>query len=293
MRDLIQLLEDVAASQTVTLFRGDSTTIDQFDISKTDMYALFGRGIYLTDNKRIAGDYKSKGSGGDVLFRMRGAKSKKEVIQRYAERLARTIDADGNDHSSDARYWGGNAVPYSDGGDYSVITNDLRQNERAQRLQHALTHIKALMKTYEVRVKLDGEAVIQKKQGAANIAAFAVPAQMVASTIHADAEIDSDVLSVITYHLKHAGDRTTAEDIEQFVREEERENGQTPSFRTVFTGITRESPVHDNQEEIISDLIEMGYTGIHYLGGLSMGGGIKHNAYVFWDANAINACRIK
>lgn len=49
MRKYINLIE-------ATLFRGDAREIETYDIDKT-ANGLFGYGIYLTDNKDVAGDY--------------------------------------------------------------------------------------------------------------------------------------------------------------------------------------------------------------------------------------------
>lgn len=53
--------------QTVTLFRGDSSMVDEFQMDKTDARALVGQGIYLTTSFDVAKDYTIKGS--DVLYR--------------------------------------------------------------------------------------------------------------------------------------------------------------------------------------------------------------------------------
>lgn len=53
--------------QGVTLFRGDSSLVDEFDMDKTDAQALVGRGIYLTTSFDVAKDYTIKGA--DVLYR--------------------------------------------------------------------------------------------------------------------------------------------------------------------------------------------------------------------------------
>lgn len=46
---------------TITLYRGDSTKIDEFAFSKTDKRCLVGQGIYLSNNREIAQSYRSKG----------------------------------------------------------------------------------------------------------------------------------------------------------------------------------------------------------------------------------------
>jgi hypothetical protein len=296
MRNFINLFEAKgdpdATPGTIRLFRGDSTEIKSFETGQTNLYSLFGHGIYLTDNKRVANDYRSKGDAGQVLFRMAGVKSKKDLLARWCERTAAKMDLDGVDHSGEIAYWQSN-VRYSDGGDWSVVTNDLRKLERQQRINLAAEKWKKLSRTYEVRMKLDDTGVIQKKQIGA-LAAFDVPEAMVARVIDAEAKIDDRVLDDLLWVLKRHKDDETARDIARYIESQSWES-EDVSFREVFTSIGVDSPLRGDREvldEYIESLQDMGYTGISYLGGISMGGGFKHRAYVFWDSAKINACRV-
>lgn len=49
------------SENTICLYRGDSSKIEEFDVKRTDKYCLVGPGIYLTDNKDIAESYRTKG----------------------------------------------------------------------------------------------------------------------------------------------------------------------------------------------------------------------------------------
>lgn len=279
------------------LFRGDSSKIDQFNVGETSLYSLFGHGIYLTDNKRVAGDYTTKGStGGDVIYTLQGAKTKNDVLNSWLWKQAAKIDIDGKDHSGEIAYWSNN-VPYSDGGDWSVVTNDLRKKEREQRFEYARQKWAQMSKDYEIRVKLDGSGSIQKKLKKSNgqIAVFDVPADYVAKVLHADAEISVKVLDELCYVLDRHNDKDTARDIRQFVKQQEWEDGERPTFRQVYTGITADSPfIHDEQAhtEFRDALKSLGYVGIEYVGGITMGGGYKHRAFVFWDEAVVNKYRV-
>ena len=69
MREFIDIVE-ANEGDTVTLYRGDNTKIDKFDMSKTDPEALLGVGIYLTDDPSVAADYTIKERGDDsIVFR--------------------------------------------------------------------------------------------------------------------------------------------------------------------------------------------------------------------------------
>lgn len=293
MRKFIDIVEASATPGTVRLYRGDSSQIDRFDTSKTSLFSLFGHGIYLTDNKRVANDYRTKGSDGGVLMRFSGMKTKKQVIDRYIEILAKHIDETGADRSGDIRYWG-SAVPFSDGGDWQVVLNDLRKREREMRMEFARQKWAEMSKTYEVRMKLDNTAVIQKKQTGA-LAEFDVPEEMIRGCLDCEAPITDEVLGLLEYYLKRNGDHATARDMINYVNHQRKWEDEEVSFRLVYTSLTIDAPIRGDwevQQEFCDELQERGYTGLVYAGGLSMGGGYSHRAYVFWDAEAINACRV-
>lgn len=52
----------------LTLYRGDSSKIDQFQVSKTHKYCLVGQGIYLTTDPTVADSYRTKGA--DLGYRI-------------------------------------------------------------------------------------------------------------------------------------------------------------------------------------------------------------------------------
>jgi hypothetical protein len=281
----------------VRLYRGDSAKIDSFETEKTSLYGLFGHGIYLTDSRRVAGDYMTKGTDtpGDVIFRT-SAKTKQEVVQKYCRMLASKIDANGVDHSRETAYWS-STVEFSDGGQWGVVTNDLRKAEEAKRMAYAAEQWKKLARTYEVRVKLDGTAVIQKKMPVSNagLAVFDVPDEYLRRVLIADATITRGVLNDLISVLNKFDDRATARDVANFVTSYEREDGDLPSFREVYTGIGADSPFIHNEEAhaLFRRLLQADrITGIQYAGGITMGGGFKHHAYVFWDDKAVNGFRV-
>lgn len=52
------------------LYRGDSKKIDKFSEEFFDLYALFGKGLYLTDDYEIADTYTTKGDDKAILFKI-------------------------------------------------------------------------------------------------------------------------------------------------------------------------------------------------------------------------------
>lgn len=88
LQDLYETPADVS---TITLYRGDTSKIDQFDISKTDVNALFGAGIYLTSDATVARDY-SFARTHDVQAHIPSdvVESKRELIADYLQEIIRT-----------------------------------------------------------------------------------------------------------------------------------------------------------------------------------------------------------
>jgi hypothetical protein len=56
-----------AVDNKIILYRGDSTYIDNFNYEKFEATAIYGLGLYLTDNKRVAYTYTLKGDNSSVV----------------------------------------------------------------------------------------------------------------------------------------------------------------------------------------------------------------------------------
>jgi hypothetical protein len=54
-------LAEAKMNQSVKLYRGDSTKISRFSMDHADKLSLYGPGIYLTTNKKVAEEYTRKG----------------------------------------------------------------------------------------------------------------------------------------------------------------------------------------------------------------------------------------
>lgn len=263
-------------SDAVTLYRGDSADVNP-SLDKADPRALFGPGIYLTNNKRIAGDYTTKGAGEEVVFRYGGKAgkvSKQDVIDAYKRVVL-------------ARY-------YDDEGKKSFFPLRDEEGDRSKRLQNAEKLWQEMARTHEVRVQVDGNAVIRKKGAAARVAQYHVPKAWLAKTIDAEDEISTDLLAAIHDSLRAHGDHGTARDAWDF-GSQANEDGYKPTFREVYTSIVG-GPLREDDDAIV-DLRRrfkaLGYKGIRYAGGVTMGGGVKHDAYVFWDEQGLKKRRAK
>ena len=84
------------------LYRGDSSKINGFALSKTSDYSLFGKGIYLTDSLKIAESYRVKGVTGKDQYTLFNALSEnrntaeKEAFAHFV-RLSWKAEKDGRD----------------------------------------------------------------------------------------------------------------------------------------------------------------------------------------------------
>jgi hypothetical protein len=272
----------------VTLYRGDSEKIAQYDIQQTDALALFGQGIYLTDNKRVANDYKSKGNQDrSIIWSVQGRNlTKEQAIQTYVRLMGKYLDYDGKPMSFGQQI------------DYGITTRDQNGNlspnpKDVKRVAVAWENWKKQAPQIEIRKQLDGRIIFRKKDTRAVISVFQIPIRVIQKMINAEEPISDGLLHMLEYHLRRHQDDRTWQDISSFVKTQEWD-GSRPSFRGIFTNIGADSPLRDPdiQKDFRMELLQSGCPGIVYQGGLTMGGGYKHKAYVFWDNNTVNKYRV-
>lgn len=275
--------------ETVALHRGDNADVEP-SLSHADPHALFGAGIYLTDSKRIAGDYTVKGAHDGVHFRYAGkagSVSKDEVIKTYIRRVLYEHPESFRNRIASYGYAAPGTVPSLLSGPGTYVPQEVAQAERA-----AVAKWEEQAKTLDVRINADGTATIQQKAAKGRVATYSVPKSWLRKTIDAEAEIDEDVVDAIVDTLRAHGDRGTARDVAAFARQQD-DGGFRPSFRDVFTSISG-GPLRDDEGASVDlrrALKALGYKGIHYAGGATMGGGGNHNAYVFWDEQGLRKRR--
>lgn len=71
------------------LYRGDPSSIDKFDSSKSGFLLLYTPGIYLTDNAEVAADYTVKDSE-NVVFKDERATSVQDLVLHYLASMMTT-----------------------------------------------------------------------------------------------------------------------------------------------------------------------------------------------------------
>lgn len=265
------------ANSSIVLYRGDPAKYGIHSLSKGDTGALFGQGIYLTNNRRIAGDYTVKGDQ-DVIFRCSGCKTKQRVIDSFIRVQATFFDDNGN-----RTYYQTNLPAFVD------------DPLRIKRLDFAKRHWDSIKKDYEIRINVDGNSVIRKKSSG-HVSIYEIPIDLINSTYNVEEEIHDDVLTALCRAARATGDNCN----EIYELAQVDEDGFKPSFRTLWTELVGgswgrlPSQSAENQEFQASfrqEMKRLGYKGLFYHGGATMGGGIRHKAYVFWDEQGLRKYR--
>lgn len=258
----------------ITLYRGDYTNHKIHSLSKGDIGALFGQGIYLTNNKRIAADYTVKGDG-KVLFRCNGCKTKQATIDSFIRTNAQNFDENGKE----------TFYPVS----LPAMVDD---PVRIKRLNYSKQHWEKIKKDYEIRINVDKTSVIRKKNSG-HISIYEIPAEVVNSLYDTDEEINEKVLNALCQAMIVIN--SSCNEINQLSKEDE--DGFKPTFRIIWKKLVDEGLGIINSQKFQTafrkEMKALGYKGLLYSGGATMGGGIKHRAYVFWDEQGLLKYRVK
>jgi hypothetical protein len=270
---LVDLIVENSDDNFLTLYRGDSSDIGTHSLDKGDVNALFGQGIYLTSNKRIAGDYKLKGSQ-DVIFRGNGFKTKEKVLDAYFYQKAQFIDVNGKE----------SYFPIS-------FSNTFPSAENAKRLEFAKQKWDEIKDQYDVRINVDGSSAIVKKQSG-NISVYRIPLDIINRTYDVEDEIEDTAIDSLCSAIRVTdGNCRILKDI---VGKDE--DGFLPTFRNVWNELRRMDYLSDKESQIAfrkAMRSNGGYKGLEYAGGVTMGGGIHHRAFVLWDEQGLIKYRIK
>jgi hypothetical protein len=213
---------------TLVLYRGDPKQYSIHSLSKADTGALFGQGIYLTTSKRIAGDYTTK--SGNAVFNYMGRKpTKRQVIDAYIRKKARFIDENGKE-----TYY---ELPFP-----SFINDPIA----IKRLGFAREKWEKMSKDHEVRINIDGTAVIRKKDSGYMVSAFRMPISIINKTLNVEESITDDIVNVLCSSLRSIGD--SCKEVYEAAKEDE--NGYNPSFRDVYQKLDNISDPKKRNEKI-------------------------------------------
>jgi hypothetical protein len=358
MREFINIVE--AGGDTVTLYRGDNSSIDAFDISKTDQEALLGVGIYLTDSLEVAKDYTIKERGDESVVYRSKAEVRPDTPQKLTAEFIQTLANPGVDFRRNTpgeldnkiqdikRYWQSeyhkrtHGLSYDDREAKEAIQAEIQdgfQKEKSAVIRKAVEQAKAEFKKMRPELRIvrltTGEYVFTKKERAGKVSVFEVPKDYVARCLDVERPLPDDLLPIVKAafaRAHHANDPEGQWDlrfwnpddpnyekmgnsfdafIDGFKKHGSRYawtdvqaggDGKNPSLDFIWNGTHSGYHVFQNDREkqmaLAKALQAKGYVGYFYDGGIRMagtqargGGGIRHNAYVFWDDKKINSFR--
>jgi hypothetical protein len=280
------------AADTVTLYRGDAQPTGPLSLPKGQPNALFGQGIYFTDSPEIARSYQVKGAERAPLFEPnvvthfyrngrlepgQFSPADEAIEQFWKSRIGQLA-------SLARREQKGQPLPYGMAGmpDPAEVQDAIGIVERAG--GNAATEARELRRYVTGRYTPDTLDVVDlgrtspttqqfgiypKGQFSGQQTELNVPRAVLNGALDADAPLPDDARDAIR--------RVIAETMN-------RGDGSQRTLRDLWRNI---GPTEEAQVAIRRALSDLGYTGIRYDGGVTMGGGIRHNAYVFWDEQAI------
>ena len=198
---------------TIKLFRGDSSKIIDFDVDRTDDRALFGLGIYLTDNHTIATDYTLKssehvifGNGRDSRGREYDFQSDRELTVGYLKHLIDNELGWYDKMSEINGVWREklHADPAYRGTTRDETENRYRQGYRAELTKTLQSYLAKAKKLYRqrrpnMRIVNDvkGNYVFVKADRDGYVTTFDIPVSFINRTIHAEKPLSDEMLAIV------------------------------------------------------------------------------------------------
>jgi hypothetical protein len=293
------------------LYRGDSSMIDKFDISKTEDRALFNRAIYLTDDPVIAADYTLKGgNGGNVIFApgedpdSGAARTPKDLVAEYLKHIIYE-ELKYRDRLTGLR--DELLAKISNGEIERDAANVEFENGRKKLLQDTMKEAKALYKERAKTMTMvkttlgDYRFVAKDREG--YLTTFDVPDDYIARCIDAEAPLPDHVIAAIDKLWRDEKGKDAPKDLRHWDENDDEIGARTfdqylHGYKTLGSryawqnqnvGGTGENPTLDvlmngthhgiswfnregNMAKFIKAMNKSGYVGIAYQGGLRLGG---------------------
>lgn len=278
------------------LYRGDSSSVQQFVFDKSEAEGLFGKGLYLTNNPKVARDYSNKGEGRLIQSRDGNAKSVPGALVAHVRRRIELWEGDNRDKLRElASKYGSKSydkIAALKDAQWTVIEQEL--------LQKAKTGLYALKTT-------QNEITLSTKRGIVSV--FDIPDAYLNQTVNADRPMPDNVLKLILDLLDDAARPVMQEYVGRYKREavpyawQDRlvgGHGANPTMDEFIHGthigqaLTHAKgwpPVEAAFWGAFRTAMQpLGYVGIEYRGG-DRTAGVPHRAFVFWDVPTVNAFR--
>lgn len=203
MRNYINIIEAV-------LYRGDASEIEAYMLDKTDAGALFGRGIYLTDNRDVAGDYTVKGGSDSVISdRSQEYTSSRDAIAGYINDVVNKefnwleVSKDIKDKHSN-NWWDAMRGLNRNTPEYDEMQERLQAAYKADLVAQYGKIVKEAKKLYRARSKdfrmvknTLGSYTIVKQNRPGKISRFDIPDEYLSKTLHGDRPLSDDEIAAI------------------------------------------------------------------------------------------------
>lgn len=302
-------------SETI-LYRGDASLIDQFDITKTDnSFALFGRGIYLTDSPEIAADYTLKSSG-HVVLKGEDIKSPRDAIMVYIAKILmdrfdwKNIKDNLYEKWSEALRQEQRGRHHSEFPDQGrALANEYEAKLQAEKLtilSKLLVKAKAVFKqeASNLRIVKDttGQWMLVKPQRDAYLSCFDIPEDYMKRVFHAEEPMPDDVLATIKSLYLNGRNDDTVLDMRDAKSNFMTFDGWVKAFKTIGIDYAwadddrvkkgRGNPSFDmirngthyggaffhdmkNVETFTKAMQALGYVGVEYYGGARVGAYVR------------------
>ncbi len=307
------------------LYRGDSTMINKFDVKKTGFIALFGSGIYLTDNPIVAADYTLKSSNRVII---KEANSLRDLLVKY---LALIIKDRFDWKNINQKLLDKFSTAFSRASDEErKQTNQEYRNAQLQIISELMKKAKAVFKKEADNLRIFKNSFnkwsLVHHDRDAYISSFEIPNEYLNRCLNADEPLPDKVIDLIKKLFLNGREETMKFDMRDsngnFMSFDDwihayktkgimyawkdnnqvvKGHGKNPSLDVIRNGTHfGYSWFYDKNEEdkFIKGMMGLGYVGLEYYGGVKVsghvrgGGGTKHRSFVFWNDDDINSFRV-
>ncbi len=255
---------------TLTLYRGDSEKIKHFEFSRTRKSCLFGQGIYLTNSKKIAETYRTKGRPYDVssqpvtLF-LGQCSTIEEALNKAVPEFAKALNLKIKDSQSQREVRWQLQLAYEE---KRVLVTREFSTRYCSTVNYK--YARDLANSFKVEKLFNVTLVKEASQRIGYLSEFIFPLDVVeATTIPADFRLRDNTPLEILQDSGIFGSTTL----------EVSALDQLPDFAGRLQGVRRA-------------LKPYGYKGFEYKGG-TYAGRVPHRAFVFWDEEFVNQYKVR
>lgn len=261
--------------ESLTLYRGDYTKIDNFELRKTSKWSLLGQGIYLTNDIKIAKSYKRKGSELEfesILFNGRADNRNIAYDKAFIVFCQRQWDKN-------------NTTAFPTGKILQNFMNKMKPvfQDLIERKAITAEYVNApFQKEKFIRVKVKEN--VEDKSG--YLTEFEFDKKYIDNNVvHVDINCqDVFILELIYENKLHKQNLDKSSFIQSNLRHK--------SIFDIINGTVTNKYLQDPWKKFRSAVIPYGVIGLEYHGGARLGGGWGHRAFSIWDEEFVNRHKV-